>query len=481
MKRGNTDLRLYDSSKSLEQFDNSYPKLELQLKDESDQKRLPTLSQRLEYNQIVFDFCKEHKRKIYGGFAANKLIKSKDEKDAFYPEGDPADIDFYSPEPILDAMKLANIFEKRGFNYITAQEAQHAETYTVFVDYINVADISYVPANIYHRIPFMLIDGLHFAGPHFIMIDMLRMFNDPLMSGELRWKKTFPRYVLMQKHYPFKSVNAPLKQPTVDSKISLIVLSKILNELFMFTKKRDSLILFGDYAYNYYSRNTDNNMIKIVRYEMISTNYVTDGKDLLAYLKEKFPEESKEFTTVEYYPLWQFLDYSIDVMYRGHKFLTLVGHNKKCIPVLNVDSVLFKLDNSEEKTIGKINVATFNLNLQMLLMYRFKMYVNKDDESYKNASNMLSKLIEMRNDYLKKHKQTVFDDTLFKEFQVKCIGKAEDPMRDTRIERGHKAKAGKVIVWKYQPEKGLKEPMSDYKFANTSGNAIRKSKNYKIA
>ncbi len=48
-------------------------------------------------NQIVMEYIKKHKRKIYGGFAQNQLVKRANPKDAFYKENERPDIDFYSP------------------------------------------------------------------------------------------------------------------------------------------------------------------------------------------------------------------------------------------------------------------------------------------------------------------------------------------------------------------------------------------------
>lgn len=471
-------LRLHDS-KSLELFENQVEEIESELKTESNEKRLPTLEQRLEYNKIVFDYCKQYGRKIYGGFAANSLVKAKNPKDSFYPEGDPADIDFYSPEPINDAMRLANIFTEKGYKYISASEAQHSETYTVFVDFVNVADISYVPRNIYHRMPFVTIDGINYTGPHFIMIDMLRMFNDPLMSGELRWKKTFPRFITLQKYYPFKKIDKNIVQPKVD--IGTTMLNRILDELFKFIKGNNTMVLFGDYAYNYFLSESGykSPLLKITRYEVVSTNYTIDGRDIYDLLKKKFPDEVDNFRLTESYPLWQFLDYSTVITYKDHPIFTIIGNNKKCVPILNIKAKQFKDGKMVEET-GKINMATYSLNLMLILILRFKARVNKQSEIYMYYSTMVSHLIMMRNNFLKVRNKNIFDKTIFREFQTKCIGKAEDPVRDTRIERDDKAKSGKMIVWKYYPSRGIKEPITDYKFANTSGNPIRKTKNLRL-
>ena len=65
--------------------------------------------------KIILKFIKEKKRLIYGGYAQNELIKSKNIKDDFY--GDTrADIEFYTPDPIKDLIELCDLInEKKSF------------------------------------------------------------------------------------------------------------------------------------------------------------------------------------------------------------------------------------------------------------------------------------------------------------------------------------------------------------------------------
>ena len=118
----------------------------------------PTEDKRWKIVNIVRDFVIEKRRKLYGGFALNELIKDVDPSDVFYDAKNVKcwDIDFYSPNPILDAMELANILHKKGYKHIRASEALHDETYKVYVETEEFADISYVPKPIYNKIPFFL-------------------------------------------------------------------------------------------------------------------------------------------------------------------------------------------------------------------------------------------------------------------------------------------------------------------------------------
>src|SRR3990172_8723129 len=157
----------------------------------------PTKQELMDANKVVMQFIKDKKRKIYGGFAQNKAIVNKKPEDAFYDEDDIPDIDVYSPEPIKDLIELSDILHAKGFKHVDGKEAEHKETYKIFANYAKVCDLSYVPRNIYYKIPFIEIDGIQYTHPSFTYIDLYRMLTDPYFSS-FRWKKIFPRLYKLQ-------------------------------------------------------------------------------------------------------------------------------------------------------------------------------------------------------------------------------------------------------------------------------------------
>lgn len=472
-------LRLHTIN-DIDKFDRKYDELEDTLKALTNTTRIPTLKMRKTYEKIVLDYCIKHKRKIYGGFAQNALIKKQNPKDAFYNDSDPKDIDIYSPEPIEDCIKIANIFFKAGHKNIEAKEATHGGTYSVFVEFLNVIDISYVPHNIYHKMPYVEISGVFYVSPHFTMIDMLKIFTDPYV-GEQRWAKTFPRYVLLQKYSPFKKITGPPPRSgstgssTAPSTVSSTAHSTapstdpapspapILKSILNFIKSKKSLILHGDYVYNHYNNIAKTGKpIPLTSYQLISTNYCADGKELLGFLEKEVGKE--DIGIVEYYPFWTFVDYSCDFMYKGQVIVSLMGNNKRCIPI---------------KIVNGLQFACYDINILMAMAYQFKDRVMGKKDSY--YSWLLSRFIEVRNVYLKNGGKTMFDDTVFQQFMTSCIGEGEDPARDARLKRNEKAKKGLRMMWVYRPEKdGVKEAVSNYVFKKIDGNKIEYKKNERI-
>ncbi|AYV78950.1 MAG: hypothetical protein Edafosvirus58_1, partial [Edafosvirus sp.] len=93
-----------------------------------------------------------------------------------------------------------------------------------------------------------------------------------------------------------------------------------------------------------------------------------------------------------------------------------------------------------------------------------------------------SHLIEMRNYYLEKNKKTIFDNTLFQEFVIDCIGKTMMPAHERQLLIEERKKKNKPYTFRYEPSDKNKDiSASNYVFANSSGNAINNPKNLKLS
>lgn len=420
---------------------------------------------------IIIEFIKKHKRKIYGGYALNLLIKSKNKDDVIYKEEDLPDIDFYSPEPIIDLIEICNDLHKKKFKHINGIEAVHKETYSIKVNQQLYCDITYMPKILYNVLPYKEIDGIHVAHPHFIEIDYLRMINDPLVSY-WRIDKIFPRLFKLQKHYPFPH-----------SRDDLIVLKtknqEILDDVFEWIKDKKSIIVIGQYAFSYYLMKSEINkrnfkILDIPMYEFISTNYRDDVVDLLKILQKKY-----KATITEHFPFFQFIGYSSYIYLDDKLMVKIYDYNNHCYPYIDIDAYYFKYE-SFEKTKGFIRIGTFSMTLMYNLICMTKARIDNDLTITNYYYIMASQLVEMRRYYLDKYKKTIFDDTDFKDFEIKCIGEEVKPEIERQIRIKRRKEKGKLLSFKYNPEEGVKEPVSEFKFSNTSGNPIKVSKKMKI-
>ena len=259
----NDDIKLLQENLSL--LDNIIEQRKAELYE-------PFKKEKDEVSKIILEFIKKNKRKIYGGYAINKLVADKDPKDTIYKEYQTPDIDFYSPTPIEDLMNLCNIIYESGHKRVSGQEAQHKDTYSIFVNFTLYCDISYVPRNIYNRLPFKELNGVYYTHPHFMTIDYLRMLADPLGSS-WRIEKSIKRFALLQKYYPLPIINKSIS--VFDSTPDIDKATDIISKFLLNNK---TCISLGYFAYNYFTTigNKNKSPITVPYHEFISINYKED-------------------------------------------------------------------------------------------------------------------------------------------------------------------------------------------------------------
>lgn len=467
--------------KDRELFKDKIDELEYKIQKYTGETLDPTFKLKKELAQIVVDFVKENKRKIYGGTAQNALIVEKNPDDAIYDDVTDPDIDFYSPDPIVDAMKLANIFAKKGYQGVEAREAEHKNTYKIYVETFPAADISYVPTNIFHKMPFQSVNGVNYIAPNFIMIDMFKMLTDPLNSGAHRWRKTFNRIFLLQKHFPFNEAKHSIKTSSKTTEEG----NKIKQAIEHYILKNTNMIFFGAFAYNKFLQ--ESNIMKdkqkgkkyhylpVDHYELISTNYIEDCNGLLKLIKEMYPEFYKDLEVVEYTPLWTLTCYCVEISYKGKLLAFIMDNSKKCGPIKKVN--FYNVEgNKLVDTKEKVDMVAFDnmFLMSMIMTFRYKVLERKNEYQYYNI--LVSHLVELRNYFFSTSGKNWSDDTLFEEFIIECKGEAINLRKEVHERRAQKKKMGKPVIWIYRPtEDNLAEPVTTYNFENISGNKLNEA------
>ena len=160
--------------------------------------------------EIVENFLKSTKRMCYGGTAINNLLPKNDQfynKDVELP-----DYDFFSPNPVQDAKNLANIYYKEGYEEVEAKAGMHAGTFKVFVNFIPVADITYLVPEIYNKLfkTAPKVDGIYYCDATFLRMAMYLELSRP--DGDIsRWEKVLKRLSLLNKHYPMRGKNCDME------------------------------------------------------------------------------------------------------------------------------------------------------------------------------------------------------------------------------------------------------------------------------
>ncbi len=154
--------------------------------------------------KIVEDFIKRNKRLLVGGMEIDFALKAKG---SFLYTKDKIDYDFISPDYHTDAYNLGNLLAKQ-FDGISVIGALHASTMRVRYKFMAVADITYVPLDLYNKIETVEFQGFTCVHPHYQMMDQMRSIiymaeNPPRESffGD-RISKDIKRFCMLADKYP---------------------------------------------------------------------------------------------------------------------------------------------------------------------------------------------------------------------------------------------------------------------------------------
>lgn len=430
--------------KDMQIFNTNIPKILEKIDNIVLQQYAPTEKEIKSVHAHILKFIQKNKRKLYGGFALNMLLMDKNPKDAFYGKDEQyfEDIDVYSPNPLNDLVELCNLLRDAKYENVYAREALHRGTYSLEVNKRTYCDFSYVPANIYTRMPFVELNNYIIVHPHFMMMDYLKIFIEPISSASFKWKKTFNRYYVLQKNYPFRESNRPLK---LTGPMSRPMYELIYN----FCANNDSIIVSGFMAYNLYVSVSKINKpyiskLKLPFFELISFDYINDVKKLISVIRE----QASNVTIIEKYPFFTFTNFSTEIMV-----------NDSC--VVKISQILHNWCVTNAKHEG-VTYGSFHFNLRQCLINATYERVNKKNKDGV-YNDMASHMIQMRQYYFDSHKVNFLDTGIFGDFSSECKGKT--------VNEKILMKTGSKKSFKYTPG-NKKVDLSNWNFPNSSGNQI---------
>jgi hypothetical protein len=203
--------------------------------------------------EIVENFIKRKNLICYGGTAINNILPKEDQfynKDIEIP-----DYDFFSKNALEDAKELADIYFEKGFIDVEAKSGQHHGTYKVFVNFIGVADITYIPKDIFNILKrdALSFDGILYAPPNFLRMSMYLELSRP--AGDVsRWEKVLKRLTLLNKNYPITKINC--NNQIFQRKMEDVTV-ELENEVFETVKNtliNQGVVFFGGFANTLYSQ-----------------------------------------------------------------------------------------------------------------------------------------------------------------------------------------------------------------------------------
>jgi len=205
---------------------------------------------------MVENFIKKKNLIAYGGIALNAMLP---EKDKFYNlDIELPDYDFFSSNALHDAKELADDYANAGFLEVEAKPGVHHGTYKVYVNFIPVADITFLHKDIFNAIKkdSIRIAGILYAPPNFLRMSMYLELSRP-EGDKSRWEKVLKRLILLNKYKPLtgKECNhvdfqRKLEKYKGKNKNDVNVITDTLKNTFI----DQGVVFFGGYALLLYSK-----------------------------------------------------------------------------------------------------------------------------------------------------------------------------------------------------------------------------------
>lgn len=235
-------------------------------------KRVVNSEEIQEMIHILEDFLKRKNLICYGGQSINEELP---EKDRFYNKDvDIPDYDFYSPNALNDAKELTDIYFHKGYNECEAKAGQHHGTYKVYVNFIPIADVSYMPKELFKVIKkdSIRINGILYAPPNFLKMGMYLELSRPV-GDNTRFEKVFKRLTLFNNNYPLTNLNCD----SDDFQREMVSNSTLETQIFETIRNtfiHQGVVFFGGYAISLYShympKNLQQKLKKVADFDVIS-------------------------------------------------------------------------------------------------------------------------------------------------------------------------------------------------------------------
>jgi len=245
------DKNICDKSMSFAECELAILRIQVDQAQEKINKRVVNTPEIKKMITIVEGFIKTKQLVCYGGISINALLPEEDKIYNFDLEL--PDYDFFSPNALDDAKELTDLFYKTGYTDVEAKSGQHHGTFKVYVNFIGVADITYIPKELFNTIKSnaVNVNGILYTDPNFLRMGMYLELSRP--SGDTdRWEKVLKRLILINKYYPLKDEGCD----KVDFQRDMETKEKNdeIYDTVRNTLVEEGVVFFGGYAISQYSQ-----------------------------------------------------------------------------------------------------------------------------------------------------------------------------------------------------------------------------------
>ena len=366
--------------------------------------------------KVVEDFLKKKKLICYGGTAINNILPKSEQfynKDLEIP-----DYDFFSSNAYEDAIELSDIYYSKGFLDVEAKAGVHFGTYKVYVNYIPVADITYLDKHLFDSLKKegIMKDNILYAPPNFLRMSMYLELSRP--AGDTsRWEKVLKRLILLNKNYPLPEIAC--KKYNFQRKMCNKNDEYEIYECILNTFIDKGVVFFGGYAINQYANYMPYDIKKKIK------NYA--DFDVIAHDAQHVAESTRD-----------------KLMSKGIKNCYILKHEgiSELVPVhyeirVGKDTVAFLYEpiachsyNVIKKNGQKIRIATIDTILSFYLVFLFinRPYYSEFKEKLLCMANLLFDVQE---------KNRLAQKGVLKRFSITCYGH-QDTVEDIRAKKTEK-------------------------------------------
>ena len=378
----------------------------------------------------------------YGGTAINNILP----KDAqFYDkQTEIPDYDFYSFEPMDDAIELADIYNRAGYEDVEAKAGVHHGTYKVFVNFIGIADITYLPQQLFAEIKkdAKTVAGILYAPAIFLRMNMFLELSRP--KGDVsRWEKVLKRLTLLNKHYPLKTETDCMSKAFQRQLTTNYKDSERLYTLVRDTFVDLEVVFFGGYASALYSHYMPDHQRHLVK-KIPDFDVLCEDPDKAAFVicSTLTNNGFLDVIAIENEPIGEIIPRHIEIRV-GKETLAFIYLPSSChsYNTISVD----KRD---------IRVATIET---MLTFYLAFYYVNDPNKYDRDRIICMAKFL-----FDVEQKNRMEQKGVLKRFTMDCYGKQDtlDDIRNTKTAKYKELKNKRGTLeydeWflKYEPAKG---------------------------
>lgn len=248
---------------------------------------------------VVEKFIKRKKLVCYGGIAINALLPDEDK--IYNKDVDLPDYDFFSSNALEDAKELADIYAKEGYTEVEAKAGQHHGTFKVFVNFLGVADITYLPKELFNTVKkqAVKVDGILYTDANFLRMGMFLELSRP--SGDTdRWEKVMKRLALINKYHPLQISNCKhidFQRPMEDKENADKIYETVKNTLIS-----QGVVFFGSYAISYYSQYMPKNLRNKIKHIPDFDVLAHDPKKTADLVKKKLDDLNIKNVTIIKHP-----------------------------------------------------------------------------------------------------------------------------------------------------------------------------------